>query len=476
MRSGDIYGLVFENARIGLLLLESTTGRVMTANAAFLRMAACGCNEVVGLNFWEPPLIADAGAGAEVHQHLCAGAAVEGVELPFETGDGRWLLVEISGSLVGGLILLEVQDATAREQARLADRMETLRLLAGRTAGEFQNLHGTLRMMGELLLANTNRDRPVLRALEEVQQACDRSSTITGQLLAFSGEAKFQAQSLALNDLLESMLPRLRQLFGREIEIVCDLSPDLEPVMADPTQVRQIILKLAANSAEAMWRGGTFCVQTRNGSGDAPYAMLAISDNGPGFDDQSWAHVFEPFSSTKTQGQGLGLGLAAVHGMVRQSGGRLWVYSRPGKGAAFRIYLPQAGAHFPAAAGHRGAAHWRHYSAGRAKRWIARRYGGRAQKKRLPCTGSHTFRGSAACHGSARTAGSTHHEARFGIGPAYGTGATADADAVPGRIYRRSRLAGSRATKGCVAKPLRAEHAVRKGSEATQYLILFRPL
>ena len=286
MRSGNIYGLVFENARAGLLLLERTTGRVLEVNAAFLRMAARGCDEVVGLSFWEPPLIADAGGGAEVHQHLCAGGGVEGVQLPIETGDGRRLLVEISGSLVGGFILLEVQDSTAREQARLADRMETLRLLAGRTAGEFQNLHGTLRMMGELLLANANRDRPVVRALEEVQQASDRASAISGQLLAFSGEAKFQARSVALNDLLESMLPRLRQVFGREIEIVYDLSPDLEPVMADPTQVRQIMLKLAANSAEAMWRGGTFCVQTRNGSGDAPHVMLAISDNGPGFDDQ----------------------------------------------------------------------------------------------------------------------------------------------------------------------------------------------
>jgi len=123
--------------------------------------------------------------------------------------------------------------------------------------------------------------------------------------------------------------------------------------------VRQIILKLATNSREAMGRGGTFCLQTGNartvepglGSAEAaggPYGVLAVSDSGSGLDDQSWAHLYEPFFSTKANGRGLGLGLAAVHGIVRQSGGRLWAYSLPGKGATFRIYLPLAGAHFPA--------------------------------------------------------------------------------------------------------------------------------
>jgi PAS domain S-box-containing protein len=359
MPPGDIYARVFENAQTGLVLLEKATGRILEANAAFSRMAGRGCSEVVGRSFWEPPLIADADAGAEIHRHLLAGGAVTGAELPLQAGDGRWLLLEVSGNATAGLIQLEVRDATGREQARLAERIEMLRLLAGRTAAEFQNVHRALRTMGELLLMSVGQGRPVLSELEEIQQASERASGIAEQLLAFSGGIALQARPVAINDLVESMLPRLQQLFGRDIEIVPDLSPDMALVLADPVQVRQIILKLAANSREAMGRCGTFCLQTGKaptvepGLGSAaaaggPYGMLAVSDSGPGLDDQSWAHLYEPFFSTKPNGRGLGLGLAAVYGIVRQSGGRLWAYSQPGKGATFRIYLPLAGAHFPA--------------------------------------------------------------------------------------------------------------------------------
>src|ERR1035441_8273498 len=360
MPPGDIYARIFENAQTGLLLLERDTGRILEANAAFLQMAGRGCAEVVGRSFWEPPLVADVDAGTEIHGHLLAGGAVTGAELPLQAGDGRWLLLEVSGSAASGLIQLEVRDSTGREQTRLAERIELLRLLAGRTAFEFQNVHRALRTMGDsLLVGGAGQGRPVPGELEEIQQAGERANTIAGQLLAFSGGIALQIRPVGLNDLVESMLPRLQQLFGRDIEIVPDLSPDTALVMADPVQVRQIILNLAANSQEAMGRGGTFCLQTGNsptveqglGSTEAaggPYGMLAVSDSGPGLDDQSCAHLYEPFFSTKANGRSLGLGLAAAYGIVRQSGGRLWADSQPGKGAAFRIYLPLAGAHFPA--------------------------------------------------------------------------------------------------------------------------------
>src|SRR5579871_732951 len=237
--------------------------------------------------------------------------------------------------------------------------METLRAIAVGAAREFRGLHGTLRMIGETLLAAIVRGRPVPRELEEVQQASARASAIAAQLDAFGGKPACEVRPLSLNNLIQSTLPRLRQLFGRDIEIIQDLGSDLAPVLADAVQLRQIVLRLAANSRDAMARGGTFCLQTRNASGMEPglsgseagggsYVMLALSDDGPGFDDQSWAHLFEPFFSTKTPGGNLGLGLAAVHGTVRQWGGRLWAYSQPGKGATFRIYLPQPKAEFPA--------------------------------------------------------------------------------------------------------------------------------
>src|SRR5580658_3932843 len=358
MSSGDVYARVFETAQTGLLLLERASGRILEANAAFLRMAERRSADVVGRSFWEPPLVVDTDAGAEIHAHLLAGGAVTDAELPVQAGDGHWLLLEVSGSTSGGLVHLEVRDATGREQARLVERFETLRLLAARTAVEFRNVHRALSTMGELQLIGAGQGLPVLDELERVRQASERSSGIAGQLLAFSGGTALRVRPVALNDLLESMLPKLRQLFGRNIEILLDLSPDLAPVIADPVQVRQILLKLASNSRDAMERGGTFCLQTANAvtvepalgnteTAGGPYGMLAVSDSGPGLDDQSWAHLYEPFFSTKANGQNLGLGLAAVYGIVRQSGGRLWAYSQPGKGATFRIYLPLAGTHFP---------------------------------------------------------------------------------------------------------------------------------
>jgi CheY-like chemotaxis protein len=207
--------------------------------------------------------------------------------------------------------------------------------------------------VGELLLVGAGQSRTVSRELEEVQHAGARARAIADELLAFSGGIALQAQPVSLNVLVESMLPRLRQLFGRDIEIGLDLSPNMAPVMADPAQLRQVVLKLAVNSREAMGREGAFCVQTGNsptvepGLGipevaGGPYGMLVLSDSGPGLDDQSWVHLYEPFFSTKVNGGSLGLGLAAVYGIVRESGGRLWASSRPGEGTTFRIYLPTA--------------------------------------------------------------------------------------------------------------------------------------
>jgi len=360
MLPGDIYALAFQTAQTGLLLLETSTGRILEANAAFLKITGYKIGEVLGCRFWE--LIADPEAAADVHAHLRCGGVVSGVDLPFQARDRRSLILEISGAPAGDNILLELRDVTGREEARLAARMEMLRAQAGRTAAEFRNLHASLLAAGELLLIAAGQGRPVLRELSELQQATERTAGIAGQLSAFSGQAEWQPRAMSLKDLVESLLPRLRELFACDTELISDLSMDAAPVMADPVQIRQIILKLATNARDAMGVEGTFCIQTGNATavepglgsaGDGPFGMLAMSDSGPGFDDESWEHLYEPFFSTKADGQHLGLGLAAVYGMVRQSGGKLWTYSQPGKGATFRIFFPLAGpllagAQFPA--------------------------------------------------------------------------------------------------------------------------------
>ena len=352
MNSSDIFVSAFENLRSAVLLLEKSTGRVTEANPAFLRMCARPRNAVVGRNFWAPPLIDDAEAGAEVFEHLRKAGRVEGAELPLKTGDGNCLLLEVSGGeLAGDVIQLEVQDATARAAARTADRMDAQRSLAARVVGEFSEMERTLQAAGDVLANCAQRGQSTFQESDEIRKAADRAGVVARELLAYSGQLALEITQVQLNKLIEDMQPALEQTLGRDIQFVPDLSPDVAPVLADSAQVRQIVLKLAANSREALEHGGQFRIATRNAPADDPalarndqsgsYAVLEVGDPGPGLDDRSWEHLFEPFFTTRQRGKP-GLGLAAVLGIVRQMGGRLWAHSEPGKGAAFRIYLPRA--------------------------------------------------------------------------------------------------------------------------------------
>ena len=352
MNSSDLFAKAFDNLRTGVLLLEKATGRVMEANPAFLRLCGRARGEVVGRILWAPPFIDDAEAGAEVFEHLRAGGQVEGAELPLKTGDGSCLLLEVSGrELTAGVVQLEVQDVTARAGARMADRMEAQRSLAARVALEFTEAHRALLAAGEALANCARRGQATAPELDEIRKAAGRAGAIAQELLAYGGRAALATGHVQLNQAVEAMRPALQELLGRDVQLVVDLSRDAAPVLADPAQVRQILLKLAANSGEAMQHSGKFRVGTSNAPADDPmlgragdggsYVMLEVCDEGPGFDDQSWDHLFEPFFTTRRQGQ-RGLGLAAVYGIVRQMGGRLWADSEPGKGVSFRVYLPRA--------------------------------------------------------------------------------------------------------------------------------------
>ena len=352
MNSSAIFVKAFENLRAAVLLLEKATGRVMEANPAFLQMCGRPRNEVVGRDFWAPPLIDDADAGAEVFEHLRAGGRVEGAELPLRTGDDSCLLLEVSGGeLADGVVQLEVQDATARAGARTAERMHAQRSLAARVAGEFAEMAQALQAASEKVANCARRGQATFRESDELRKAADRAGSVVRELLAYSGQVALETCQVQLNELIEDMRPTLEQMLGRDIQLVPDLSQDVAPVMADPAQVRQILLKLASNAGEAMSHRGKLRIGTRNAPLDDPalvrkddcgsYSVLEVSDQGPGLDDESWEHLYEPFFTTKPHGK-RGLGLAAVHGIVRQMGGRLWAYSAPGKGASFRIYLPRA--------------------------------------------------------------------------------------------------------------------------------------
>jgi nitrogen-specific signal transduction histidine kinase len=253
--------------------------------------------------------------------------------------------------LADGVVQLEVQDATARAGARMAERMDAQRSLAARVAGEFTEMERILRAASEMLANCARHGQSTFPESDEIRKAADRAGAVVRELLAYSGQWALETSQVQLNELIEDMQPALEQMLGRDIQLVPDLSRDVAPVLADPAQVRQIVLKLAANSREAMEHGGKFRIGTRNAPADDPalarkgesgsYAVLEVGDLGPGLDDQSWEHLYDPFFTTKQHGK-RGLGLAAVHGIVRQLGGRLWANSEPGNGASFRIYLPRA--------------------------------------------------------------------------------------------------------------------------------------
>lgn len=352
MNSNAIFGKCFESLRTGVLLLEKSSGAVVEANPAFLRMCGRAHSEVAGRNFWAPPLVGDAEAGAAVCEYLRAGGRVEDTELPLQTADGSSLLLELSGGdLAEGLVQLEVRDATAKAAARMAGRMDAQRSLAARVAGEFIEMHRALQAASEMLSSCARRGELTFQEADQLRKAADSAAAAVRELQAYSGELALEIGLVQLNELVEDMQPALEQLLGPEIALVSDLSGDVAPVVADPAQVRQVLLKLAANSGEAMEHRGKFRIATRNApAGDATlaragvagsYAILEASDEGPGLDDESWEHLYEPFFTTKSHGR-RGLGLAAVHGIVRQMGGRLWAHSEHGKGAWFRIYLPRA--------------------------------------------------------------------------------------------------------------------------------------
>ena len=356
----DYRGLI-EHAPLGIYR-SVPGGRFLTVNRALVAMLGyASADELLPLS-----LDRDVHADAEERPRLLAQAGQHGearTEAQWRRKDGTLVTVQLNVRVVWGstgeveytegLVEDVTEQRSLERQFRQAQRLEAVGRLAGGVAHDFNNVLTAITGYSELLLDEFEPGDRKRQDVEEIHAAAQRAAGLTRQLLAFSRKQVFQTRVLDLNAVVRMLEKMLQRLIGEDVKLEVSPCSALGAVRADPGQLEQVILNLAVNSRDAMPGGGRLTIETANvdldetysrehaGATPGRYVMLAVSDTGIGMDAETQAHIFEPFFTTKEQGTGTGLGLATVYGIVKQSGGYVWVYSEPGGGATFKIYLPR---------------------------------------------------------------------------------------------------------------------------------------
>src|SRR5438093_2822167 len=349
----------------------SPGGEVTSLNPAFEEMTGFPPAEWVGRPFEAFVHPDDVPLALDLFGRVLQGEPRPTIQFRILTRAGTYRVAEFSataqlrdGRLTG--ILGIGRDVTERlgleQQLRQAQKMEAVGRLAGGIAHDFNNILTAITGHADLLLEDLGHHDPRRADVDEIRRSAERAAGLTRQLLAFSRQQVLQPKVVDLNALVLDMDKLLRRLIGEDVELATVLDPTLGRVTADPGQLEQVIVNLAVNARDAMPQGGKLTLETRNIDLDSsytlehslvkpgPYVQLTVSDSGIGMDEETQAHAFEPFFTTKPPGQGTGLGLAMVYGTVKQSGGFIWVYSVPGRGATFKIYLPRVDAPVESAA------------------------------------------------------------------------------------------------------------------------------
>ena len=359
--SEENYRSLVEGVRDVIFAL-SPGGEVTSLNPAFEEMTGFPPGEWVGRPFEALVHPEDVPLALELFGRVLRGEPRPTIQFRILTKTGPYRVAEFSasaqlrdGKLLG--ILGIGRDVTERlgleQQLRQAQKMEAVGRLAGGVAHDFNNILTAITGHAELLLEDLGLHDPRRADVDEIRRSAERAAGLTRQLLAFSRQQVLQPKVVDVNALVLDMDKLLRRLIGEDVELATVLDPALGRVKADPGQLEQVIVNLAVNARDAMPDGGKLTLETRNIDLDSsytlehslvkpgPYVQLTVSDSGIGMDEETQAHAFEPFFTTKPRGQGTGLGLAMVYGTVKQSGGFIWVYSEPGHGATFKIYLPR---------------------------------------------------------------------------------------------------------------------------------------
>ncbi len=353
---------VIEDAPYGIYR-ASVTGKLLQVNPALRKMLGYPSPEELLQANLAQDIYRRPGEQQRLNELFARVEEFKDMEVEWKRRDGTPITVRCSGRRVndanGAPAYLEVfaEDVTEKRvlerQLRMAQKMEAIGRLSGGIAHDFNNLLGVIIGYSQVLKRALGEGNRLYEHAQEVEKAGQRAASLTRQLLAFSRQQVLTPAVLNLNALVSDMEKMLPRLLGEDIVVTTSLDQTLGLVKADQGQIEQVIMNLAVNARDAMPEGGSLKIETENaefdegyvrshaGSRRGRYVMLAVTDTGVGMDATTLGQIFEPFFTTKERGKGTGLGLATVYGVVKQSGGYIWVDSAPGKGSSFQVYLPR---------------------------------------------------------------------------------------------------------------------------------------
>ncbi len=364
LHANQKYRSIFDNAVEGIFQ-TTVNGKFLTVNPAMAQMLGYKSPKelMAAVQDVARQLYVNPSRRQEYAALLAEHGVVSGFECEFLRKDGTPIWVSLTARVIrnskGEITNYEgtIENISPRklveEQLRQAQKMEAVGRLAGGVAHDFNNLLTVINGFSEIVIAQMATDNPQRGLLEEVLKAGDRAADLTRQLLAFSRKQVLEPKVLILTQLVTDSEKILRRLIGEDVELSVKAAPDLWPVMADPGQMQQVIMNLVVNARDAMPSGGQLLLETANVDIDpehadkhadvapGPFVRFAVTDTGDGMDPATRARIFEPFFTTKGPDKGTGLGLAVVYGIIKQSGGFISVYTEPGHGTTFKIYLPR---------------------------------------------------------------------------------------------------------------------------------------